>query len=315
MAKWIAMIMTLCLFVGLLIFGSCMQIRWVSILSGTMMFLESIGFVALLWQQEKKERQLCRQIEQEKESAQQNLKECKRKSVEEQAQFYSAFSHSIRMPLAIIKGYAELLANGSIDREDQDQYLEKIIQKSQSIVDFFPKMQEHLELIELSSESKEPVNLVKAVQQCVQEIQKSMCFDDIRLQVLSTETELLVEINENRINEIVYNLLDNAYKYMQRAGTVTFRMWKADEDIHLLVRDDGMGISKEKTKHIFEKNYQGDNQEANHRGGRGYGLYQVQQIVLAYHGQISADSDVGKGMAIHIIFPQTVRKPAVPIGE
>ena len=141
MGKWIILLITLCLFTGLLLSNSYMQIPWISIVASLALFLESISLAGLLWKQKKREEQLCRQIEKEKEEGEQKVKECRRQSVEEQTQFYSVFSHSIRMPLSIIKGYAELLESGAIDREDQNQYLEKIIQKSQSIVDFFPKIQ------------------------------------------------------------------------------------------------------------------------------------------------------------------------------
>ena len=166
------------------------------------------------------------------------------------------------MPLSIIKGYAELLLSGDIDRESEPQYLEKIIERSQSIVDFFPKIQDRLELKELQEEKREPVDLLQLVRDCTQEIKNGMCFDTIRIQVLSQEDSLLILSSPERINEIIYNLLENAAKYMQRQGIVTFRLWKDLGMVHMHVRDDGMGLKKEEASRIFEKNYQGSNQRA-----------------------------------------------------
>lgn len=231
----------------------------------------------------------------------QEMEACRKSCAEEQAKFYSTFSHGIRMPVSIIKGYAELLGSGKIDKETESQYLEKIIQKSQDIADFFPKVQESLELRSLSSEEREPVDLVLVTQECVQEIQRSMSFNEVRFQVIAQTDSVLVTANHRRINDIIYNLMENASKYMQRPGIVTFLLWRKEGCAHLVVKDDGMGLPRQEAEHIFEKNYQGSNQKEGH----GYGLYWVWKIVDTYGGRVSAKSDLGQGMEIHIVLPES----------
>lgn len=276
------------------------DVFWLSIVC--ILFLLGLGIWLLycLFLSEERIQTTRQKMEGELRCAQQQTEEYKRNCLEEQTQFYSNFSHSVRMPLSIIKGYAELLQTGDIDRENEIQYLEKIVEKSQAIVDFFPKLQDNLEIQELSAEKKDAVDLLKVVQECVQEIKNGMCFDTLRIQVLSQEKTVYIRSNAARINEVIYNLLENAAKYMQRPGIVTFRIWKDQKTVHLHVRDDGMGIKQEEANRIFEKNYQGSNQ----KGGRGYGLYWVQKIVLAYGGKIWAESELGKGMSIHLVFPE-----------
>ena len=295
---WAAILLILSCVV--LLFGIWTDSNWLSTALALLVFALGGFLLVSLYRADQHEKETRRTLAEDLDRANRDKEEYRKACMEEQAQFFSTFSHGVRMPLSIIKGYAELLLSGDIDRESEPQYLEKIIERSQSIVDFFPKIQDRLELKELQEEKREPVDLLQLVRDCTQEIKNGMCFDTIRIQVLSQEDSLLILSSPERINEIIYNLLENAAKYMQRQGIVTFRLWKDLGMVHMHVRDDGMGLKKEEASRIFEKNYQGSNQ----KGGRGYGLYWVQQIVLAHGGRIWAESDIGKGMSIQIVFPE-----------
>ena len=107
------------------------------------------------------------------------------------------------------------------------------------------------------------------------------------------------------LSRVLFNLLENALKYMGRPGAITIRVLKLESNASILVQDDGLGLPAEETAHIFEPNYQG----SNHVGGQGYGLYLVRRAIEGHGGTVSAQSAPGRGMGISItlpLYPQTV---------
>ena len=177
---------------------------WIAVVSGLLLAALCVWFAVELYHEKQRAQKERQAFAKETQRLQEEKNECRKACVEEQTQFYSAFSHSVRMPLSIIKGYAELLASGDIIQEDEPKYLQKIIERCQSIVDFFPKIQENLELKELQDEMRTPQDLFHLVQECTQEIKNGMCFDSIRIQVLSQQENLMVLCKPERINEIIY---------------------------------------------------------------------------------------------------------------
>ena len=107
------------------------------------------------------------------------------------------------------------------------------------------------------------------------------------------------------LSRVLFNLLENALKYMGRPGAITIRVLKLESNASILVQDDGLGLPAEETAHIFEPHYQG----SNHIGGQGYGLYLVKRTIENHGGTVSAQSAPGRGMGISItlpLYPQTV---------
>ena len=101
------------------------------------------------------------------------------------------------------------------------------------------------------------------------------------------------------LNRVLFNLLENALKYMGRPGVITIRIRRQGDSVSLLVQDDGMGLPSEETAHIFEPNYQG----SNHVGGQGYGLYLVRRAIEGHGGTVSAQSAPGRGLGISMTLP------------
>lgn len=121
------------------------------------------------------------------------------------------------------------------------------------------------------------------------------------IQVLSQEERLPVEMDAFLLNRTLFNLLENALKYMGRPGVVTIRVLEEDgETVSIVVQDDGMGLSPEETARVFERNYQGSN------GGRGegHGLFLVKRAVEAHGGTVSAQSSPGRGMRVALKLPR-----------
>lgn len=222
-----------------------------------------------------------------------------RKAIES---FRSTLSHSLRMPIAIIQGYAELLAGDMVTNpEVRREYLEKIVQRSQYMTDAMSRHFQDEEAMDNSSLSYGDVDLLKLIRQVGADMQKAAAEKCVAIQVLSADESLMIRADAYLLNRVLFNLLENSLKYMGRPGTITIRVQKLEKQVSVTVRDDGMGLAGEETAHIFERSFQGSNHDG--RGGHGYGLYLVKQTVEAHGGRVEAQSDLGRGMRITMTLP------------
>jgi signal transduction histidine kinase len=116
----------------------------------------------------------------------------------------------------------------------------------------------------------------------------------------------------DRINEVLGNLLSNAFKFTGRGGTVELTAAPDDQGVRLTVRDTGAGIPPAQLPHIFKKFYQADNQSAASAKGTGLGLAISRGIVDAHRGSVAVDSEVGVGTTFTIVLPEHVRPARRP---
>jgi signal transduction histidine kinase len=109
--------------------------------------------------------------------------------------------------------------------------------------------------------------------------------------------------DEDRINEVLGNLLSNAFKFTPRGGKVALSVQRSDDKLVVTVNDTGAGISPEQLPHIFDKFYQADNQAQAATKGTGLGLAIAKEVVEAHGGQISVESTVGEGTTFVVTLP------------
>jgi len=112
-----------------------------------------------------------------------------------------------------------------------------------------------------------------------------------------------VQWDEDRINEVLGNLLSNAFKFTHRDGAVTLAARSDASNVHVTVADTGAGIAADQLPHVFEKFYQADNQASAALKGTGLGLAIAKQIVEAHNGTITVDSVQGVGTTFHLTLP------------
>lgn len=214
--------------------------------------------------------------------------------------FRSSLSHSLRMPVAIIQGYAELLISGVIQDPDVAvEYLEKINQRSKYMTEAISRQFSSADSVSKSKLAYADLDLVSLVRQAASDMRAAAEEQGVRLQVISPEDALSMQADPYLLNRVLYNLIENALKYMGRPGVVTIRVLSQADHACLLVQDDGLGLSAEETAHIFEPNYQG----SNHTVGQGYGLHLVRRAIEAHGGTVSAQSAPGRGMRISMTLP------------
>ena len=115
-----------------------------------------------------------------------------------------------------------------------------------------------------------------------------------------------VQWDVDRINEVMGNLLSNAFKFTRDGGVVELSAAPSDHHVEIRVHDSGAGIPPDQLPHIFEKFFQADNQGAASASGSGLGLAIAKEIVEAHHGTIRCDSTVGHGTTFTLLLPTEV---------
>lgn len=223
------------------------------------------------------------------------------------AEFISIASHELKTPLNVIIGYLELLREGIYDQmppkqlevcatmEKQAQTLTRLIRQLLDVSRF-----------EAGGGKVDPrkVDLAHFLQHLEAAfqglaVQRGIAFRVQRSSSLPAE----VSWDEDRINEVLGNLLSNAFKFTPRDGEVTLAVDSDKSTVRITIRDSGVGIPADQLPHIFEKFYQADNQASAALKGTGLGLAIAKQIVEAHQGTITVDSTEGAGTTFLLTLP------------
>jgi two-component system phosphate regulon sensor histidine kinase PhoR len=115
---------------------------------------------------------------------------------------------------------------------------------------------------------------------------------------------LTLNADGTRLEEVLYNLLDNAVKFSRENGQIHLRATHRGSDTVLSVTDNGLGIGKEHLSRIFERFYRADKARSRELGGTGLGLAIVKHIVQLHSGRVEVESELGQGTTIRVVLPQ-----------
>lgn len=233
-------------------------------------------------------------------------------------EFTANVSHELKTPLHSISGYAELLMQGLVKREDILPFSEKIYSEAQRMI--------HLveDILSLSSlderekptetgedgygkEVRQPIDLWEAAQNVIGSLEAEATAAHVSL-TLSGESAIISGIAP-LICSILYNLCDNAIKYNRAGGSVTVTVKNQLGGAILSVRDTGIGIAPQHQERIFERFYRVDKSHSKQVGGTGLGLSIVKHAVRLHHGTIRVESVLDKGTTIIVTFPHEEEQP------
>ena len=235
--------------------------------------------------------------------------EAEREANQAKSLFFSSVSHDIRTPLNAIVGFSELLERGVDDEAERARCVSSILASGRVLARLVDDI---LDLSKLESGKLEIVAEPTDVPALVREVVAACEVVRARKSLL-LETEIAempwVSVDPQRIRQILYNLLSNAYKYTDR-GTVTVRLRWRDGTLELSVSDTGKGISPENVSRILQPFVQ--LVDRNHRDGTGLGLPICQKLATLMGGELKVDSEVGRGSTFAVTIPgvKTVAPPA-----
>jgi len=216
-------------------------------------------------------------------------------------EFVANVSHELRTPLSLIKGFVETLLDGAKDNPAVATRFLQTIEKHADRLTYL--IEDLLTISHLESGqivmNLQPVELRPAAQRVL---------DDLQSRANDKPATLLNEIPEgftvradiDRLQQILFNLVENAIKYGRKEGHVRVGATAAAEDrIEVWVRDDGPGIPVEARERVFERFYRVDKARSRESGGTGLGLSIVKHIVQAHGGEVWVHSQPGQGAAFH----------------
>ena len=226
------------------------------------------------------------------------------------AEFVSVASHELKTPINVILGYLQLMQEG-IYGPLSDKQLE-IIQTVEAQGRTLARLSAQLldvTRFEAGGGRIEPrtVQLETLLQDLERAFHVLAVQRDVEFRVtLGDGLPDEVQWDADRINEVMGNLLANAFKFTGAGGTVELSATPSDDHVQIVVRDTGAGIPPEQLPHIFEKFYQADNQRAASATGSGLGLAIAKEIVEAHRGEIRCDSVPGEGTTFTLLLPTEV---------
>src|SRR5213595_1967547 len=219
--------------------------------------------------------------------------------------FVANVSHELRTPLSILRGYIETLVdNPKTSREELSRILQVMERHSKRLGLLVDDL---LSLARLESSNTK----VELSQVRVRELFNNVT-RDWNEKLAAKNLEVIVDLppdlqtipaDETRLQEVFYNLLENAVKYSRENGQIRLQAAQRGPEIVLSVSDDGIGISKDQLPRIFERFYRADKARSRELGGTGLGLAIVKHIAQLHGGRVEAESELGRGTTIRLILP------------
>lgn len=222
----------------------------------------------------------------------------------ERREFVANVSHELRTPLTTMRSYLEALTDGAwMDKDIAPQFLKVTQNETERMIRLVNDL---LVLSKMDSKDyqlrKEWINFPKFLDHIIDRFEmakeKNVHFSRDYLNEL-----ILVEIDQDKITQVLDNIISNALKYSPSGGTITVKLVVFHDSLEVKISDQGVGIPKQNLHRIFDRFYRVDKARARHIGGTGLGLAIAKEMVEAHNGHIWATSIEGKGTTIHFTLP------------
>ena len=222
----------------------------------------------------------------------------------ERREFVANVSHELRTPLTTMRTYLEALADGAWQDPDiAPNFLEVTRTETERMIRLVNDL---LQLSKMDSTDyklkKEWVNYVDFYDRIIDRLEMSK-EQNVTFKRKLPKQAIFVEIDEDKMTQVLYNIISNALKYSPEGGQVTFAIKEKEDKIIVSVSDQGVGIPKENIGKIFDRFYRVDKARTRKLGGTGLGLAIAKEMVKAHGGSIWATSEEGKGTKISFTLP------------
>jgi two-component system phosphate regulon sensor histidine kinase PhoR len=219
-------------------------------------------------------------------------------------EFVANVSHELRTPLSLIKGYVETLLDGARQNPEVAERFLKIIERNAQRLDLL--IQDLLTISALESGrmklNLQPVELHALTEKVLADLHSKA--EARGTELINELPNLTAQVDANRLDQVLSNLVDNSIKYGRAQGHVTVGGRATDTGmIEIFVTDDGPGIPTEALDRVFERFYRVDKARSRDQGGTGLGLSIVKHIVQSHDGEVWAKSELGKGTTFYFTLP------------
>jgi len=211
-------------------------------------------------------------------------------------------SHELKTPLTSIAGYAELIETGMAKQEDIKPFAGVIRKQALRLVSLSEDIIQLSQLEESDEEEMtfESVNLYEIANRCIEALNINAINKNVTLNLLGEDC--YIRGKAQLVEELVYNLCDNAIRYNKENGSVTVSVTPLERGASISVKDTGIGIPEKYQDRIFERFFRVDKSRSKATGGTGLGLAIVKHITQLHHAQLEINSEEGKGTEIIVTF-------------
>lgn len=216
-------------------------------------------------------------------------------------EFSANVSHELKTPLTTISGYAEIMKDGWADPKDYKKFAEKIYNEGKRLINLIEDIINLSRLDENDNTmEKEPVDLLSITKDVNSRLSKKAA--DKKIEFTIGGEHAIVNGIPQILDEMIYNLCDNAIKYNHEGGYVKATVVNNNNCIKFIVSDNGIGIPAEDLNRVFERFYCVDKSHSREKGGTGLGLSIVKHGAAFHNAKIDIDSTLGEGTMITLTF-------------
>ncbi len=219
------------------------------------------------------------------------------------SEFLSNISHELRTPLQSISGFIKLIIDGQVpEKATQKEFLQIVDQETLHLGNLINSL---LDMSRLESGKfqikREKTMMLNMITEALKMFKSLAQQKDIKLRKYIPKGLPQLNVDNDRMRQVIINLVGNAIKFSDPGGSITVKAQITDDKFIFKVADHGTGIHQKTMKHLFERFYREEGETV--RGGTGLGLYISKQIIEAHGGRIWAESKLGKGSTFSFSLP------------
>ncbi|MBE5939204.1 MAG: HAMP domain-containing histidine kinase [Lachnospiraceae bacterium] len=225
---------------------------------------------------------------------------------EDEKKFIANVSHDFRSPLTSIKGYLEAMIDGTIPPELQEKYLNIVLTETERLT----KLTNNLLTLNSGDNAPGKLDLTdfdinQTIKETLASFEGQCNRKNIRFDVIYGEISYFVNADKEKIQQVLYNLVDNALKFSSNGSTIYINVSDRYEKVFISVKDTGIGIPKDSLSKIWERFYKSDNSRGKDKSGTGLGLSIVKEIVTNHGENINVISTEGVGTEFIFTLPRS----------
>jgi signal transduction histidine kinase len=227
-------------------------------------------------------------------------------------EFISNISHDLRSPLTSMKGFLQAMLDGTVPPDKHERYLQIVLDESERLV----KMANDMLDINKLDDSEHSLNLTKfnlneLITKTLLNFEGRAIENKIKITSEFCNKDIVVNADFDKIQRVLYNLVDNALKFTHKYGYIKAIVEIKDKKVYVSVKDNGKGISAEEQKMVFDRLYKGDKSRGKDKKGSGLGLCIVKEFIKAHNEEITLKSEMGKGCTFTFTLPLISKGEAI----
>ncbi|MFZ5967121.1 MAG: ATP-binding protein [Bacillota bacterium] len=215
---------------------------------------------------------------------------------ENRRNFISAVAHELRSPLTLMKGFVQGIVDGTVPQEEQPNYLQIILRETSRLSKLITNL---LDLQRMESGQypihKQRFDINELIRRTILKYDEEADKRGIQVHLDFSKDKILVLADKDAIEQVLTNVLDNAMKFIGAEGKIQISSSAVESKAHIIIKDNGIGISEEEQAVVWEKFYKADKSRDRNKEGTGLGLYIVKKIIESHEEELKLESQLGEG--------------------